>query len=475
MEDYRRKKTKQSREIKKCSLEQNLLQIFSFQHNFLTLMILLEADNLQQRNMLILPKGSTRTLCRPWCSHESMKEGIWRDSGHPNCCLMSWFRVTLYIYVTFFLPTEVKILGIGDSDKLSILRGCPGHPGLPGQKGDVGPPGEKGQKGFAGGAGKVGPPGQKGEKGESGISEPVYAARSCKEVHNQGSVFSDWYTIYPDGSQPLKVLCDMDTDEGGWIVIQRRWDGSVDFFRTWDAYKKGFGSRLNEFWLGNENIHHVTSTGNEKPVDHLLIDLSTHTVYPSAGKLNAGGRDRHRNHGNQGKHRVTKRGPALSYPMFTLVTGIVGRWRAVCVTALQRPNSDAAAIRIVVGTWELRIDLQDFEGKKVFAKYASFKVLDESKKYELLIGAFKEGTAGDSIGGLSNIKFSTKDEDNDIYEGSCSLLYKGGWWYSNCHGANLNGLYHLGAHTSYGDGINWFTGKGHNYSYKHVEMKIREV
>ncbi|CAJ0956126.1 unnamed protein product, partial [Ranitomeya imitator] len=32
--------------------------------------------------------------------------------------------------------------------------------------------------------------------------------------------------------------------------------------------------------------------------------------------------------GNQGKHRITKRGPALSNPMFTLVTGIVGRWRA---------------------------------------------------------------------------------------------------------------------------------------------------
>ncbi|CAJ0952024.1 unnamed protein product [Ranitomeya imitator] len=54
----------------------------------------------------------------------------------------------------------------------------------------------------------------------------------------------------------------------------------------------------------------------------------------------------------RGKHRVTKRGPALSNPMFTLVTrdlGIVGRWRTVCVTALQRPNSDAAAIDIVVG------------------------------------------------------------------------------------------------------------------------------
>ncbi|CAJ0937487.1 unnamed protein product [Ranitomeya imitator] len=34
--------------------------------------------------------------------------------------------------------------------------------------------------------------------------------------------------------------------------------------------------------------------------------------------------------GIQGKHRVTKRGPALSNPMFTLVIGIVGRWRVLC-------------------------------------------------------------------------------------------------------------------------------------------------
>ncbi|CAJ0962129.1 unnamed protein product [Ranitomeya imitator] len=34
----------------------------------------------------------------------------------------------------------------------------------------------------------------------------------------------------------------------------------------------------------------------------------------------AGGKDPPMHHGNQGKHRVTKRGPALSYPMFTLVT-----------------------------------------------------------------------------------------------------------------------------------------------------------
>ncbi|KAG8537864.1 hypothetical protein GDO81_023673 [Engystomops pustulosus] len=40
---------------------------------------------------------------------------------------------------------EVKILGVGESDKLTILRGCPGSPGSPGQKGEVGSPGEKGK------------------------------------------------------------------------------------------------------------------------------------------------------------------------------------------------------------------------------------------------------------------------------------------------------------------------------------------
>ncbi|CAI9534280.1 unnamed protein product [Staurois parvus] len=153
---------------------------------------------------------------------------------------------------------EVKVVSVGELDKLTILRGCPGHPGLPGQKGEVGTPGEKGQEGSVG---KRGPPGIQGEKGESGITEPIYAARSCKELQNQGEVLSGWYTIYPDGTQPMKVLCDMNTDDGGWIVFQRRWDGSVDFFRNWADYKKGFGSRLNEFWLGNDNLHKITSTG----------------------------------------------------------------------------------------------------------------------------------------------------------------------------------------------------------------------
>ncbi|XP_066435846.1 ficolin-2-like [Eleutherodactylus coqui] len=295
--------------------------------------------------------------------------------------ILLWVSVTALSHADDSCP-EVKIVGLEGSDRLSILRGCPGLPGSPGLKGESG---EKGERGPSGQMGKMGPAGPKGEKGEPAAERVLYAPRNCKEIQDQGEVLSDWYTIYPDGSTPLKVLCDLHTDGGGWIVFQRRWDGSVDFKKDWKAYKEGFGSRLTEFWLGNDNLHKLTSTG----------------------------------------------------------------------------------------TWELRIDLHDFETKKYFAKYSSFKILEESEKYKLILGDYSGGDIGDSLSFHKNALFSTEDQDNDTHKDNCAVICKGGWWYKDCHNANMNGGYYLGQHSDTAKGINWKLGKGYHYSYKVSEMKIR--
>ena len=90
--------------------------------------------------------------------------------------------------------------------------------------------------------------------------------------------------------------------------------------------------------------------------------------------------------------------------------------------------------------------------------------------------AFLAGTAGDSLAYHNAMPFSTKDRENDQSDDkNCAKVYKGAWWYSSCHHSNLNGLYHHGQHSSYADGVNWHHWKGHKYSAKRAEMKIRPV
>ena len=45
-------------------------------------------------------------------------------------------------------------------------------------------------------------------------------------------------------------------------VLQRRLNGSVDFYRNWEDYKAGFGDPSGEFWFGNENLHLLTRDRN---------------------------------------------------------------------------------------------------------------------------------------------------------------------------------------------------------------------
>lgn len=44
-------------------------------------------------------------------------------------------------------------------------------------------------------------------------------------------------------------------------VFQRRIDSSLNFYRTWSDYKRGFGPVDGNFWLGNDKLAAVTSQG----------------------------------------------------------------------------------------------------------------------------------------------------------------------------------------------------------------------
>ncbi|XP_059145963.1 ficolin-1-like [Physella acuta] len=58
------------------------------------------------------------------------------------------------------------------------------------------------------------------------------------------------------------VLCDTKTDGGGWIIIQRRIKGDVEFAnKTWAQYRDGFGSFDGDLWIGNAVIRKLTVAG----------------------------------------------------------------------------------------------------------------------------------------------------------------------------------------------------------------------
>ena len=83
--------------------------------------------------------------------------------------------------------------------------------------------------------------------------------RDCLDLLNNGFNKDGVYYIGFTGS-PRKVFCDMTTQGGGWIVMQKHFDGSVDFYRNWETYKNGFGDIYGEHWLGNDFVHQYTNS-----------------------------------------------------------------------------------------------------------------------------------------------------------------------------------------------------------------------
>lgn len=67
------------------------------------------------------------------------------------------------------------------------------------------------------------------------------------------------YRIQVPGVSPFPVYCDNDAAGVGWLVIQRRFNGSLSFYRNWQEYKDGFGDLNGEFFIGLEKLRAITA------------------------------------------------------------------------------------------------------------------------------------------------------------------------------------------------------------------------
>ena len=124
--------------------------------------------------------------------------------------------------------------------------------------------------------------------------------------------------------------------------------------------------------------------------------------------------------------------------------------------------------------YELRVDIQDFNGQSAYAKYNSFRIGEERLFFRLFLGEY-EGTAEDSLTYHNYMNFSTKDQDNDPDANfNCSRDSAGAWWFVGCHASNLNGLY-MGPNQVDPKGMAWYYWDNTWKVLKKSEMKIRRV
>lgn len=169
---------------------------------------------------------------------------------------------------------------------------------------------------------------------------------NCKDLYDLGAKEDGVYLAnLSPGSRSM--YCDM--SDGGWTVIQHRFDGSVDFAQNFSQYQQGFGSVEGEFWFGLENMYLMTRNGS----------------------------------------------------------------------------------------WELKVDIESFDGDSAYAHYSEFKI-SEGTGYILTVSGYS-GTAGDSLDYNNGQKFTTLDFDQDSWSsGSCAETREGAWWFNSCTFTNLN-------------------------------------
>ncbi|XP_061169384.1 fibrinogen C domain-containing protein 1-B-like [Saccostrea echinata] len=119
------------------------------------------------------------------------------------------------------------------------------------------------------------------------------------------------------------------------------------------------------------------------------------------------------------------------------------------------------------GWTRLRIEMEDIVGYFGYAQYSSFEVGSASVEYQLTLSGYS-GTAGfDAFSYHNNMKFSTKDRDNDLSTKNCASFYGNPWWNRDCFRVRFT----QDSYTNLG-WYNWYTG---NYKQlTRVTMIIRK-
>lgn len=99
--------------------------------------------------------------------------------------------------------------------------------------------------------------------------------RNCADQLHAGQTTNGLYNVFlrADDITGKVVYCDMETDGGGWTVIQRRGqfgNSAYYFYRNWTEYAEGFGDPSKEYWIGNKALHALTEEGEGMELRILL-------------------------------------------------------------------------------------------------------------------------------------------------------------------------------------------------------------
>uniref|UniRef100_A0A8C5U4I4 Angiopoietin like 4 n=1 Tax=Malurus cyaneus samueli TaxID=2593467 RepID=A0A8C5U4I4_9PASS len=128
------------------------------------------------------------------------------------------------------------------------------------------------------------------------------------------------------------------------------------------------------------------------------------------------------------------------------------------------------------GKYNLLIELEDWEGNSQVVQFV-FSLGGESTAYTLNLLGPLSGELENALGEFRQLPFSTRDRDHDLKaDTNCAKHLSGGWWFSTCGHANLNGKYFRSIPRQRHErkqGIFWKTWKGRYYPLKSTVMKIQ--